>query len=43
MRSQPSLQAAFSTSQAEAGRSAMFWLILMVGAAILGYLFLTRH
>ena len=43
LRTQPSLQATFATAQTEASRSALLWLLVLIGGGILLYIFLTRH
>jgi ribosomal protein L7/L12 len=40
VRTQPSLQATFAAAQAQSGRTALLWLAILIGAAILLYVFL---
>jgi ribosomal protein L7/L12 len=42
VRSQPALQASFAAAQAEAKRSALFWLVALIVLGLLAYYLLTR-
>ena len=42
VRRQPALQSAFAAAQAETKRTALRWLAVLIGLAILGYYFLAR-
>ena len=43
VRTQPSLQATFAAAQAQSGRTALLWLAILIGGAILLYVFFTRR
>ena len=43
LRTQPSLQETFAVTQTQAKRSALLWLIALIGGAILLYVFLTKR
>lgn len=40
VRTQPSLQSTFAAAQAQSGRTALLWLAILIGCAILLYVFL---
>lgn len=43
LRTQPALQATFATAQTQASRSALMWLLVLIGGGILLYIFLTKR
>ena len=43
LRTQPALQETFATTQTQLKRSALLWLVLLIGGAILLYLFLAKR
>jgi|RhiMetdeSRZDD1v2_1073273.scaffolds.fasta_scaffold76829_3 ribosomal protein L7/L12 len=43
LRTQPSLQETFAVAQTQASRSVLLWLIVLIGGAILLYVFLAKR
>ncbi len=43
LRTQPAIQASLSARQSELGRQVLLWMGILVGAAILAYMLLTRQ
>jgi len=43
LRTQPSLKSTFATAQSQASRSALLWLLVLIGGGILLYIFFTKH
>ena len=42
IRSQPTLQSSFAAAQSETKRTALRWLVMLIGLAILAYYFLAK-
>ncbi len=42
VRSNPELQSSFAAAQSEAGRTALWWLVAIVGAVVLGFILIKR-